>query len=90
MSHTKAGGSTKLGRDSQSQRLGVKLFGGQQATTGALIVRQRGTKMIAGEGTFVSTDHTIHAARPGTVGYAKRQITKFTGSKVTRTLVIVK
>ncbi len=89
MSHTKAGGSTKLGRDSNSQRLGVKAFGGQKVTTGAIVVRQRGTKMIAGPGTLVSTDHTIHATRPGVVGFAKRQITRFTGAKVTRTIVSV-
>jgi large subunit ribosomal protein L27 len=89
MAHTKAGGSTKLGRDSASQRLGVKLFGGQAVKAGNIIVRQRGTRMSAGAGTAVGADHTIFATRPGQVNFTTRKITKFTGRKVRRTIISV-
>lgn len=89
MAHTKAAGSTKLGRDSASKRLGVKLFGGQVAKNGNIIVRQRGTRMEAGEGTSVGTDQTIYATKAGEVKFTTKQITKFTGQKVRRTIVSV-
>ena len=89
MAHTKAGGSTKLGRDSASKRLGVKVFGGQVVKSGNIIVRQRGTKMVPGEGTSLGVDHTITAARPGKVAFSSRRITKFTGQKYNRTIVSV-
>ncbi|MEC9254191.1 MAG: 50S ribosomal protein L27, partial [Pseudomonadota bacterium] len=57
MAHKKAGGSTKNGRDSESKRLGVKLFGGQTAKAGAIIVRQRGTKFHAGDNVKIGRDH---------------------------------
>jgi large subunit ribosomal protein L27 len=90
MAHTKAGGSTKLGRDSQSKRLGVKLFGGQEITNGAIIVRQRGTKMIAGEGVAVGKDHTLFATRAGNVEFKTARVSSFTGRKSRHTVVIVK
>jgi len=90
MSHTKAGGTAKNIRDSQSKRLGVKLFGGQAATAGAIIVRQRGTRMEAGENVGVGVDHTLFALKPGTVEFSQRQIRKFTGKAVRRTIVSVK
>lgn len=90
MAHTKAGGSTKLGRDSQSKRLGVKLFGGQEITNGAIIVRQRGTKMVPGEGVAVGRDHTIFATRAGKVEFRSVRQTKFTGTKSRHTVVEVK
>lgn len=89
MAHTKAGGSTKLGRDSSSQRLGVKLFGDQLVKAGNIIVRQRGTKMLAGEGTAVGVDHTIYATRAGKVQFKTARITRFTGQKTRRTAVSV-
>lgn len=89
MAHTKAGGSTKLGRDSAGQRLGVKLFGGQAVKNGNIIVRQRGTRMEAGDGTSVGVDHTIYATRSGQIKFETKQITKFTGQKVRRTIVSV-
>ena len=61
MAHKKAGGSTKNGRDSESKRLGVKLFGGQAAKAGAIIVRQRGTRFHAGENVKIGRDHTLFA-----------------------------
>ena len=89
MAHTKAGGSTKLGRDSQSKRLGVKRFGGQVVVNGNIIVRQRGTKMVAGVGTSVGVDHTIYAIRSGAVAFTRRKIARFTGRPVTHTVVSV-
>jgi len=65
MAHKKAGGSTKNGRDSESKRLGVKLFGGQAAKAGAIIVRQRGTRFHAGENVKIGRDHTLFATAEG-------------------------
>ncbi len=90
MAHTKAGGSTKLGRDSQSQRLGVKLFGGQVVKSGNIIVRQRGTRMIAGNGTGIGKDHTIYAQNAGTVDFKTSKIKNFTGKPVRHTIVTIK
>ena len=89
MAHTKAGGTAKNLRDSASKRLGVKLFGGQSVTAGAIIVRQRGTRMEAGAGVGVGNDHTLFALKPGRVQFATRQIEKFTGRRVRRTIVSV-
>ena len=61
MAHKKAAGSTRNGRDSESKRLGVKLFGGQAATAGNIIVRQRGTRFHAGTGVGLGRDHTLFA-----------------------------
>ncbi|NIM46598.1 MAG: 50S ribosomal protein L27 [Candidatus Aenigmarchaeota archaeon] len=87
MAHTKAGGSTKLGRDSQSKRLGVKLFGGSFVRTGNIIVRQRGTKMKAGKNVGVAKDHTLFALADGKVKFTEKSVTKFTGKKEKKTLV---
>ena len=89
MAHTKAGGSTKLGRDSASQRLGVKLFGGQVAKSGAIIVRQRGSRMVAGVGTGIGKDHTIYANISGKVAFKTEKIAKFTGNRIRQTVVTV-
>ncbi len=89
MSHTKAGGSVKTGRDSQSKRLGVKLFGDQFVRAGGILVRQRGTRMEAGVGVGVGVDHTLYALRDGIVKFSVKQIQKFTGTKVRRTFVSV-
>lgn len=89
MAHTKAGGSTKNGRDSAAKRLGVKLFGGQTVQAGGILVRQRGSKMIAGVGTAMGVDHTIYATTNGTVNFTTARIEKFTGRKTRRTVVNV-
>ena len=89
MAHTKAGGSSRNGRDSAAQRLGVKLFGGELITSGNIIVRQRGTRMEAGTGVGMGIDHTLFALRSGRVEFSIRQITKFTGRKIRRTFVSV-
>jgi large subunit ribosomal protein L27 len=69
MAHKKAGGSSRNGRDSAGQRLGVKKFGGEQAIAGNIIVRQRGTKWRPGQGVGLGKDHTIFAIVDGTVAY---------------------
>ena len=69
MAHKKAGGSTRNGRDSESKRLGVKIFGGQTVVPGNIIVRQRGTKFHAGPNVGCGKDHTLFAKVEGTVAF---------------------
>jgi large subunit ribosomal protein L27 len=71
MAHKKGVGSTDNGRDSKSKRLGVKLFGGQSAIAGNIIIRQRGTKFHAGEGVGLGRDFTIFATTNGVVTFTK-------------------
>lgn len=89
MSKTKAGGSSKNVHDSPGQRLGVKRFGGQIVRAGEVLVRQRGSKKRAGEGTYYGRDWTIHAAKDGVVKFKKTKILRFTGKKAPRTIVEV-
>ena len=70
MAHKKAGGSTRNGRDSHSKRLGVKRYGGQDVLAGNILVRQRGTKVRAGENVGIGTDHTLFATATGRVTFA--------------------
>jgi len=72
MAHKKGVGSSRNGRDSNSQRLGTKLFGGQFASAGAIIVRQRGTQFHPGKGVGIGTDHTIFATIEGKVRFQDR------------------
>ena len=72
MAHKKAGGSTKNGRDSHSKRLGVKLFGGQAAIAGNIIIRQRGTQYNPGPNVGIGTDHTLFALKDGKVAFKRR------------------
>jgi large subunit ribosomal protein L27 len=69
MAHKKGLGSSKNGRDSQSKRLGVKIFAGQTVKAGMIIVRQRGTRFHPGPGVGLGRDHTIFAKREGIVGF---------------------
>lgn len=69
MAHKKGGGSTRLGRDSQSQRLGVKRYGGQYVRAGSIIVRQRGTRIHPGNNVGLGRDHTIFALTDGFVKF---------------------
>jgi len=69
MAHKKAGGSTRNGRDSESKRLGVKMFGGQQVTAGNILVRQRGTQFHPGTNTGLGKDFTIFAKADGVVKF---------------------
>ena len=72
MAQKKGGGSTRNGRDSKPKMLGVKVFGGQQISAGAIIVRQRGTKFHAGNGVGMGKDHTLFALLDGSVSYADK------------------
>jgi len=73
MAHKKGVGSSKNGRESESKRLGVKIFGGQQAIAGNIIVRQRGTKHHPGVNVGMGKDHTLFALTDGTVEFRKRK-----------------
>ncbi|MFO0970798.1 MAG: 50S ribosomal protein L27 [Candidatus Saccharimonadales bacterium] len=90
MSHVKAGGSAKNLKDSPGQRLGVKRYGGQKVKTGEVIVRQVGMTKRSGEGTFISKNFTIHAAKDGVVEFTKKKVKTFTGRSVPRVEVSVK
>lgn len=83
MAHKKAAGSTKNGRDSESKRLGVKLYGGQVVKAGNIIVRQRGTKFHAGDNVGIGRDHTLFATADGHIQFAVR------GPKNRRTVSVV-
>lgn len=74
MAHKKAGGSTRNGRESHSKRLGVKVFGGEHVLAGNIIVRQRGTKMLAGANVGVGTDHTLFALSHGRVAFRRKGV----------------
>ena len=76
MAHKKGEGSVKNGRDSESKRLGVKIYGGQAAIAGNIIVRQRGTKHNAGENVYIGKDHTLHAKVDGVVQFQKKKDNK--------------
>lgn len=89
MSKIKAGGSSKNVHDSPGQRLGVKRFGGQKVTAGQVLVRQVGSTKLAGDGTYMSRNYTIHAAKAGVVGFKKIKKTRFTGKTTSRTQVVV-
>jgi large subunit ribosomal protein L27 len=69
MAHKKGGGSTRYGRDSQSKRLGVKRYAGQQVNAGTILVRQRGTRIYPGNNVGIGRDHTLFALINGTVKY---------------------
>jgi large subunit ribosomal protein L27 len=71
VAHKKGLGSSKNGRDSQSKRLGVKMFAGEVVTGGEIIVRQRGTVFRPGEGAGIGRDHTIFATRPGRISFTR-------------------
>lgn len=77
MASKKAAGSTKNGRDSQSKRLGVKRFGGEQVLSGTIIVRQRGTKFYPGRNVRMGRDHTIYSVVNGEVKFERMSREKF-------------
>ncbi len=80
MAHKKAGGSTALGRDSVSKRLGVKIFGNQAVKTGQVIVRQHGTKFSPGRNVGIGSDSTLYSLANGMVKFQKKQVRKFHGN----------
>ncbi|QGZ62377.1 50S ribosomal protein L27 [Paraburkholderia acidisoli] len=83
MAHKKAGGSSRNGRDSESKRLGVKVYGGQAILAGGIIVRQRGTRMHPGNNVGIGKDHTLYALVDGHVAFT----TKGAANKHTVTVV---
>jgi len=76
MAHKKGGGTTRNGRDSESKRLGVKVYGGQAINAGGIIIRQRGTKVHAGENVGMGKDHTLFALTEGKVQFVIKGLTK--------------
>ena len=80
MSHTKSGGSTQYGRDSQSKRLGIKVSGGQVTKAGQIILRQRGTKFHAGKNVKRGADDSLYALENGIVKFKTRKLRKFDGA----------
>lgn len=77
MAKTKAAGATKLGRDSQPKYLGVKLFGGQKAKIGQILVRQRGTKFLPGKNVKRGNDDTLYALKEGQVSFSTKKKRRF-------------
>ena len=90
MSKTKASGTTKLGRDSQPQYLGVKLFGGEKVKTGDIILRQWGTKFLPGKNVKTGKDYSIYAMKDGVVEFTTKQKKNFDGSQRIAKVVNVK
>ena len=80
MAHKKAGGSTALGRDSVSKRLGVKIFGNQKVKLGDVIVRQKGSKYHAGKNVRMGTDSTLYSLANGLVKFQNKMVKKFHGN----------
>ena len=89
MAHKKAGGSTRLGRGSGPQYLGVKKYGGEKVKPGNIIVRQRGTKFHPGIAVKRGRDDTLFATAPGIVEFKKKKIRNFTGKLHKRTFINV-
>jgi len=89
MAHRKAGGSAKNLRDSNPKYLGVKLYDGEDAKIGAVIVRQRGTKINAGKNVGIGKDHTLFALKDGVVTFGKKRRTRYDGKTVTQKIVNV-
>lgn len=89
MAHTKALGTTKLGRDSRSQRLGVKVHDGGKVIAGQIIIRQRGSKYLAGKNILIGGDDTLFAKKEGVVRFSTKTKLRFDGSKRTATVVNV-
>lgn len=81
MAHTKAIGSTQLGRDSRAQYRGIKLHDGQSASVGNIIVRQTGSSVLAGTGVRTGSDYTLYAVRAGVVKFTTRKKKSFDGSR---------
>lgn len=89
MAHTKSGGSTKLGRDSASKRLGIKLQDGEPVKIGQIILRQRGTRYLPGKNIGRGADDTLFALKNGVVKFGTKNKTRFDGSRRTATVVTV-
>lgn len=84
MAHRKAGGSAKNLTDSKPKYLGTKLYAGQQAKSGSIIVRQRGTKIMAGRNVKIGKDHTLFAVKEGIVSFSDKRKKNFDGTSTVR------
>ncbi len=89
MAHRKAGGTARNLRDSNPQYLGTKLYAGEKAKVGNIIVRQRGTRIMSGPGTDMGKDHTIFAIKVGVVAYTDKRHTRFDGKVVRKKMAHV-
>jgi len=89
MAKTKQGGSSRLGRDSESKRLGVKIYDGQKISTGMIIIRQRGTKYLPGKNTKRGSDDTIYAVKKGVVRFKPKTKMLYSGKRRTTTIISV-
>lgn len=89
MAHKTSQGSTANVRDSESKRLGVKLFGGQLVKPGNIIIRQRGSKYLPGPNTKIGSDDTILATAKGRVSFLKKKRVRYDGSRKLKTIVRV-
>lgn len=89
MSHKKAGGSTKNGRDSRAKRLGVKLYAGQAVRAGNILVRQKGAKFRAGDNVGIGKDFTLFALSDGVVKFTEKRMKKYDGRVFKRRLIHV-
>lgn len=90
MAHVKGAGTTALGRDSQAQRLGVKLFEGEKAKPGSIIIRQHGTKFHTGKNVKRAKDDSIFAVKAGKIHFSRRKVKKFNGQlKLTNFVSVV-
>jgi len=89
MAHRKAGGTARNLRDSQPKYLGTKLYAGQKAQPGSVIIRQRGTKILPGQNTLLGKDHTISSLINGTVKFGTKRVKHFDGRTLTKKIVNV-
>lgn len=89
MAHKKAAGSTKNGRDSNPRFLGVKLYAGEKAKIGSIIIRQKGRGILAGRNVGVGKDHTLFALKEGIISFGTKRQTKFNSDVVTKRVVNV-
>lgn len=89
MAHRKAGGSAKNLRDSKPKFLGTKLYDGQKAQAGSIIVRQRGTKILPGKNVEVGKDHTLYAMTDGTVSFRQKRHKRFDNKVLVKKVVDV-
>ncbi len=89
MAHRKAGGTARNLKDSNPKYLGTKLYSGEKAQSGSIIVRQRGTVIMAGRNVMVGKDHTLFSVKEGTVSFAKTRKTNYDGTKTMKKIVHV-
>lgn len=89
MAHVKSGGSAKNLKDSKPKYLGVKLYDGQKAKHGAILVRQRGTKILPGNNVGIGRDHTLFALKEGKVKFSEKRKTRFDGKNLRKKMINV-